>query len=108
MLPVVSLVFFVRPQDLTLQMFLVCLDSASTLNLNQPLACLLRAHLSLPKFGMGSSNCAGSENLTFAMSVTPINLLRDSGQPRLILRYVHLFEIWSGCLGVQSRTFSGG
>lgn len=43
MLPVVSLMLLVGPHDLTLQMFLVCLDNASTLNYNQPPACLLRA-----------------------------------------------------------------
>jgi hypothetical protein len=38
--------------------------------------------MSIPKFGVGSSRCAGNENLIDARSETPINLLKSRSLAR--------------------------
>ena len=74
MLLLISLILVFSPEEHTSQKSRACLDNANTLDCNQCPASSSSPHHNIPRLGMGSSSCAGSENRTFAMSVTPINL----------------------------------
>lgn len=85
-----------HPEERTLQKSPACPDNASTLNGNQCPGSNLVLHHSIPRLGMGSSSCAGNENLTFAMSETPMNLQKTLRQPLFILMFVRLSHSFAG------------